>query len=104
MDEPVSEWSYPDDDEQKPRSQLSAQSSIKESDPNQSENLGDREGLNVLFFNCSGWRVSRTHIDKVLYDYSIAVHALNEHWWMGDLNRADGGEANLPASRTFREG
>lgn len=46
---------------------------------------GDSD-LNVLFFNCSGWRLSRLHIERAIAHYDIHLAALNEHWWRWDLN------------------
>ena len=48
-------------------------------------NPGDSD-LNVLLFNCSGWRLSRLHIEQAVSKYDVHLIALNEHWWRWDLN------------------
>ena len=60
------------------------------------------EDLNVLFWNCGGYRIQRTSLDKALDKYNIGVFALNETWWRYDLNRAEGGEVQNHAREAFR--
>ena len=59
---------------------------------------GEMEDFNVLFWNCSGYRLSRTHLDLALDRYNIAVCALNETWWKWPLNRFDFECANFARS------
>ena len=44
------------------------------------------ESFNILFWNCSGYRLGATHLQYAIEKYDIHALMLNETWWRHHLN------------------